>query len=86
MPVGFPFKPLPVRDTTMVSSGLATTFPASYSQAPHLSGWPMYSLRGVVKTKTTPTPNKAMKRTSLPVTSFAFAKEPPATVGRLSRR
>ena len=32
------------------------------------------------------TPNKAMKRTSLPVTSFACAKEPPATVGRLSRR
>ncbi len=32
------------------------------------------------------TPNKAMKRTSLPVTSFAYAKEPPATVGRLSRR
>jgi hypothetical protein len=32
------------------------------------------------------TPNKAMKRTSLPVTSFACAKESPATVGRLSRR
>ena len=35
---------------------------------------------------TTMTPNKAMKRTSLPVTSFAYAKESPATVGRLSRR
>ena len=32
------------------------------------------------------TPNKAMKRTSLPVTLFACAKRPPATVGRLSRR
>ena len=32
------------------------------------------------------TPNKAMKRTSLPVTSFACAKESPATVGCLSRR
>ena len=32
------------------------------------------------------TPNKAMKRTSLPVISFAYAKESPATVGRLSRR
>jgi hypothetical protein len=32
------------------------------------------------------TPNKAMKRTSLPVTSFACAKESPDGVGRLSRR
>jgi len=30
------------------------------------------------------TPNDSMKRTSLPVTSFACAKESPATVGRLS--
>jgi len=34
----------------------------------------------------TVTPNKAMKRTSLIVTSFAYAKESPTAVGRLSRR
>jgi hypothetical protein len=32
------------------------------------------------------TPNQAMKRTSLPVTFFAYAKKPPGGVGRLSRR
>ena len=32
------------------------------------------------------TPNKAMKRNSLPVTFSACAEKPPATVGRLSRR
>jgi len=32
------------------------------------------------------TPNNAMKRTPLPVTSFACAKEPPGGGRRLSRR
>ena len=32
------------------------------------------------------TPNKAMKRTSLPVIFSAYAEKPPAAVGRLSRR
>jgi len=32
------------------------------------------------------TPNKAMKRTSLIVISFAYVKESPLAVGRLSRR
>ena len=32
------------------------------------------------------TPNQSMKRTHLPVTSFACAKESPVTVRRLSKR
>ena len=32
------------------------------------------------------TPNKAMKRTSLPVTFSAYAEKSPGGVGRLSRR
>lgn len=28
------------------------------------------------------TPNNSLQRTYLPVTSFAYVKEPPATVGR----
>ena len=32
------------------------------------------------------TPNNAMKRTSAPVTTFAYAKEPPGDSRRLSRR